>query len=176
MAANKPKAAKRKNPGRPKYDYTSEEFLSSLETYAKKGLTDKEIAYAIGLNPVYFCDLKKKHTELAEVLARGRARVITALRTKYFAMAMGGIKTKNRSVVTRHIKLEDGTLTKDDEVQVTETEIELPPSLQAQATLLYHYDEDWRKVERKQDEDASDIPTDISKGINIDEWIKDRIK
>ena len=42
-------------------------------------------------------------------------------------------------------------------------------------TWLYHYDEDWRKVERRQDEDA-DIPKDIDHGISIDSWIKDNLK
>ena len=42
-------------------------------------------------------------------------------------------------------------------------------------TWLYHYDEDWRRIERKQDEDA-DIPTDINHGISIDSWIKDKLK
>ena len=92
---------------KPKFDYTSEDFLSLVESYAKKGFTDKEIAYAIGILPQTFC--------------------------------------------------------------------ELAPNLQAMSVWLYHHDEDWRKVERKQDEDA-DIPTDIEHGINIDSWIKDKLK
>lgn len=36
---------------KPKFDYTSKDFLSSVESYAKKGFTDKEIAFAIGMNP-----------------------------------------------------------------------------------------------------------------------------
>jgi len=64
-------------------------------------------------------------------------------------------------------------LTGEEEVQVVEGE--LAPSLQAQSVWLYHYDEDWRKVERKQDEEA-DIPTDINHGISIDSWIKDKLK
>ena len=51
----------------------------------------------------------------------------------------------------------------------------LAPNLQAMSVWLYHHDEDWRKIERKQDEDA-DIPTDIEHGINIDSWIKDKLK
>ena len=34
---------KSKRGRKPKYDYKSEEFLSLVESYAKKGLTDKEI-------------------------------------------------------------------------------------------------------------------------------------
>ena len=67
----------------------------------------------------------------------------------------------------------EGNLTGEDELQVSESE--LAPNLQAMSVWLYHHDEDWRKVERKQDEDA-DIPTDIEHGINIDSWIKDKLK
>ena len=41
---------------KPKFDYTSEDFLSLIEKYAQKGFTDKEIALAIGLSPQKFCD------------------------------------------------------------------------------------------------------------------------
>lgn len=157
---------------KPKFDYTSEEFLSTIETYAKKGFTDKEIAFAIGINPTYFCEIKSEHAELSEVLTRGRATITAAVRAKFLAMAVGGIKTK--SVTRRKMKDIDGDYTDEEEIQTTESE--LAPSLQAMSVWLYHYDEDWRKVERKQDEDANDIPTDIEKGIDIDSWIKDQVK
>ncbi|MDE5837391.1 MAG: hypothetical protein K2H50_10360 [Paramuribaculum sp.] len=35
---------KSKRGRKPKYDYRSEEFLSQVESLAKRGLTDKEIA------------------------------------------------------------------------------------------------------------------------------------
>lgn len=155
-----------------KFDYTSEDFLSAVETYAKKGFTDKEIAFALGMNPTYFCEVKSKTPELSEVLARGRATITAAVRAKFLAMALGGIKTK--STTKRKLKDVDGNYTGDEEIQSTESE--LAPSLQAMSVWLYHYDEDWKKTERKQDEDADDIPTDIEKGIDIDSWIKGNIK
>lgn len=157
---------------KPKFDYTSEDFLSTVETYAKKGFTDKEIAFALGMNPTYFCEIKSSTSELSEVLARGRATVTATVRAKFLAMALGGIKTK--SVTVRKLKDKDGNLTGNEEVQSIESE--LAPNLQAQSVWLYHYDEDWKKIERKQDEDANDVPTDIEKGIDIDSWIKDQVK
>lgn len=156
---------------KPKYDYTSEEFLSQVESYAKKGFTDKEIAYAIGLCPQKFCEKKGKIKELREVLSRGRAQINAAVRAKFLAVALGGIKTK--STTRRKLRLEDGTLTDEEEIQTVENE--LAPSLQAMSTWLYHHDEEWRKIERNQDDDE-DIPSDIDHGINIDSWIKDLVK
>lgn len=83
-------------------DYKSEEFLSQVETYAKKGFTDREIAFALGLAPQTFCEKKNEHSELCEVLARGRATITAAVRAKFLAVALGGIKTK--STVVRKLK------------------------------------------------------------------------
>lgn len=156
---------------KPKFDYTDKDFLSLIESYAKRGFTDKEIAFAVGLAPQTFCEKKSQYSELSEVLTRGRATITATVRAKFLAMALGGVKTKSTTI--RKIKDRDGNLTGEEEVQVVEGE--LAPSLQAQSVWLYHYDEDWRKVERKQDEDA-DVPTDIEHGISIDSWIKDKLK
>lgn len=161
-----------KHTGRkPKFDYTSEEFLSTVESYAKKGFTDKEIAFAIGLSPQKFCEKKNKNSKLCEVLARGRATITAAVRAKFLALALGGIKTK--STTKRKLKDEKGIFTGEEEIQ--SIECELAPSLQAMSLWLYHYDEEWKKIERKQDEDADDIPKDVEKGIDIDKWIKDQV-
>ena len=156
---------------KPKFDYKSEEFLSKVETYAKKGFTDKEIAFALGLAPQTFSQKKNEHSELSEVLARGRATITAAVRAKFLAMALGGIKTK--STVVRKLKDQDGKLTGEEELQVSESE--LAPNLQAMSVWLYHHDEEWRKVERRMEEEA-DIPKDIDHGISIDSWIKDKLK
>ena len=142
-----------------------------METYAKKGFTDREFAFAIGLSPQTFCEKKNEHSELCEVLARGRATITAAVRAKFLAVALGGIKTK--STVVRKLKDQNGNLTGEEELQVSESE--LAPNLQAMSVWLYHHDDEWRKVERRQDED-SDIPKDIDHGISIDSWIKDNLK
>lgn len=57
----------KKSKGKPKYNYKSEDFLSLVESYAKKGFTDKEIACAIGLNPTYFCEKKSNYPKSSRV-------------------------------------------------------------------------------------------------------------
>ena len=51
MSNSESQNRKGKGGRKPKFDYTSEDFLSLVESYAKKGFTDKEIAHAIGLSP-----------------------------------------------------------------------------------------------------------------------------
>ena len=168
----KGESQKSKHTGRkPKFDYKSEEFLSQVETYAKKGFTDKEIALSLGIEPETFCRAKGKYPQLSKVLARARCAINSLVRAKFLAMALGGIKTK--STVVRKLKDQEGNLTGEEELQVSESE--LAPNLQAMSVWLYHHDEEWRKVERKQDEEA-DIPKDIEHGVSIDSWIKDKLK
>ena len=87
---NNSESQNRKGKGgrKPKFDYTSEDFLSLVESYAKKGFTDKEIAYAIGILPQTFCEKKSEYTEISEVLARGRATINATVRAKFLAMAL----------------------------------------------------------------------------------------
>lgn len=171
MSNSESQNRKGKGGRKPKFDYTSEEFLSLVESYAKKGFTDKEIAFALDIAPETFCIKKNEYPKLSQVLARGRATINATVRAKFLAMALGGIKTK--STVVKKLRDMEGNLTGEEELQVSESE--LAPNLQAMSVWLYHHDEDWRKVERKQDEDA-DIPTDIDHGISIDSWIKDKLK
>ena len=39
---------------KPKFDYTGEEFLAKIFEYAKRGYTDREIAFAIRLSEEEF--------------------------------------------------------------------------------------------------------------------------
>ncbi len=162
-----PESQKKSKGGRkPKYDYKSEEFLSRVESYAKKGLTDKEIACALEISPTHFYEKKAELTELSDVLSRARCAVTGLVRAKFLAMALGGIKTK--SVTRRLLKDKDGNLL--DETEECVVESELAPNLSAQATWLRHYDPDWRRVQRGEEpeEDSAE-----SGSISIDKWIND---
>ena len=162
-----PESQKKSRGGRkPKYDYKSEEFLSRVESYAKKGLTDKEIACALEISPQKFSEKKGELSELSDVLSRARCAVTGLVRAKFLAMALGGIKTK--SVTRRRLKDKDGNLL--DETEECVVESELAPNLSAQATWLRHYDPDWRRVQRGEEpeEDSAE-----SGSISIDKWIND---
>lgn len=117
---------------KPKYNYRSKEFLDQIEAFAKKGLTDKEIALSIGITPQYFSEKKDKIHELSEVLTRARAMINSIVRQKYLSIGLGGIKTKS--------------ITKNSNGEIIqETESELPPNPSILNTWLFHNDEDWRK-------------------------------
>ena len=166
MTKSESQNKKGKGGRKPKFDYASEEFLSLVESYAKKGFTDGEIAHAIGIEPETFCRKKKEFSQLSQTLSRARCAINSLVRAKFLAMALGGIKTK--STVVRKLKDQDGNLTGEEELQVSESE--LAPNLQAMSVWLYHHDEEWRKIERRQDEE-----TDLHRenGIDIDKWMEE---
>lgn len=120
-----------------KHEYESEEFLKRIEGYAKKGYTDKEIAYELDLNPNYFSDLKAEKHCISEALARGRAKINNIVRQRFLAVGLGGLKTKRIS----KRKSEAG----DDETIIFEEENELAPNPQVLSTWLFNHDEEWRK-------------------------------
>lgn len=178
---------------KPKFDYKSNEFYDELFALAFQGLTDAEIADGLSdrfgqtLTPEVFSRMKNGKyerwsekqneefgTRIAQVLSRARRKINSIVRGAYLKSALGGKKIKSKSTTSRKIKLSDGTLTDEEGIYTTENEQELAPNIQALSTWLYHHDEEWRKVERKEEEE--NIPTDINQGISIHEWIKDRIK
>lgn len=176
----------RKKAGRkPRHDFTNPEFLKAVEAMALKGFNDKEIAASFGYCQQTWCDKKNEYEELREVLSRARESLNSVVRATYLKMALGKVKTKN--VVTQYAKTRcqcegadpncewcggTGVIVSKNSAIVSETEIELPPNMQALAMWMYHHDPEWRKIQRKEDVDEDDIPTDIKKGVNIDAWIK----
>lgn len=174
--------------GKLKHDYDSDEFYEEILSLALQGFNDAEIADSLDLTPDTFGSMKngnynkwsaeenkRRGERIERVLTRGRRKIVSILRGRYIKAALGGIKTKNTSRSVKRV-LVNGEPTGEEVEQVTTGEVELPPNMQAIATLLYHYDKDWRKVQRNQDEDASDIPTDIEHGISVDDWIRKEVE
>ena len=170
------------------HNYDSDDFYDEILALSLQGLNDSEIADALDLDPDVFGSMKngnyanwneeekKRRSErINRVLARGRRKTTSLVRGAYLKAALGGKKVKSKTVVTRKLRV-DGVYTDDVEIQTSETETEMPYNVQALATWLYHHDPEWRKVQRKQDTDASDIPVDVKKGVDIDAWIKREVE
>lgn len=146
-----------------KFDYNSSEFYEELFSLAIQGLTDAEIADGLGekfgqtLAPEVFCRMKNGNYEgwnekqneerskhISQVLARARRKANSIVRGAYLKAALGGKKIKSKTVVRRKLRI-DGIYTKDEEIQTSETEQELPQNIQAMSTWLFHHDEEWRQ-------------------------------
>lgn len=154
-----------------RWEYESEEFSNAMENYAMKGLTDKEIAIEISINPTYFLELKSKYESISDALARGRAKINSAVRQKYLAVALGGLKRKS---TTRKLPsmMESLKYIQEDGMIVLETTEELPPNPQALATWLFNHDEEWRKktIDGKK-LDVTSGGEKLNGSINIASWL-----
>ena len=117
---------------------------------------------------------ERRSSRMAKVLARARKQILRAIRGKYLQAALGGQEIENVTTVTRHLRI-DGQITNNEEVQVSTTRTKTLPNMQALSTLLFHYDADWRKVQRGADEESSDIPQEIESGIDVAKWIEQEV-
>lgn len=182
-----------------KHDYDSDKFYDKIASLASKGFNDSEIANLLDLDEPVFNKMKNGKYEcwnkeenktrgerITQVLTRSRQQIVGALRGTYIRAALGQVKPKSRTVKYVEERCECGgdencpicgglgRVVRSDKWITLETEAETAPNMQAIATLLYHYDKDWRKVERKQDDEATDVPENVKNGVSIEDWINSR--
>lgn len=145
-----------------KHDYDSLDFYCLIASLAESGLTDREISGELDVACETFCKMKNgnytKWTEkdnrersrrIRDALCKGRLKIVPLVRATYLRAALGGKIIK--SVMREYIETvdADGNPIGDRVLhQTTERTRELPPSLKALAKWLYHFDADWRRIER----------------------------
>lgn len=178
---------------KPKFDYDGMSFYSEIERLAANGSTESEISYlladkfGVDLNPGTFISMKngnyanwtKEQNEVRSALIckhleRGRQKINAIVRGRFLKAAIGGIIVKGKSVTKRHM-IVDGRQTDDLVVDERTTEQETPPNIQALSVWLYHFDPEWKQVQRGKDDD-SNLPFDPKKGISIQKWIEKEIE
>lgn len=181
---------------KPKFDYDSEEFYSEIQGLAMQGYKDSEIAYSLAhkfgvdLNPQVFSRMKSgkydnwteeqnksRSVKISQNLVRGREFINAIVRGKFLKTALGGVKVKGTTTVKRHLVV-NGVKTDDEIVETRTTEQETPPNMQALSTWLYHFDPEWRYIQKgkRDEEEEKKIPFDPKKGISINKWIEKEIE
>lgn len=138
-----------------KYDYTDAMFLLEVEGYARKGLSDAEIAKNISLSEGQFNRVKKQFPQLSQVLKKGRRPLNVIVENALFKRATG---FKVKSVVRKWIVVdgEDGE-PKNVEL-VSETETDVPPDTGAAMAWLKNRDpEQWNKQPEKKEVEHSGL-------------------
>lgn len=169
----------------PKYDYDSPEWYTAITRLAMQGATDSEIPYllseeiGIQLTPEMFLlmiegnydgwteeENKIRSEKLSYVLSRSRNKINSIVRGRFLKTALGGVITKN--VTKRRMQI-DGVLTDNEIIQTVE--IELPPNMNALTQWMYHHDPEWRKIERRQDDENADNIPEGNNGVDIGAWI-----
>ena len=136
-------------------EWLENDKLILLEGWAKNGLTDEQIAKNIGINRTTLYDWKKKETNIADALKKGKEVVDFEVENALLKRALGYEYEEEI--------YENGILTKKVKKQV-------PPDTTAQIFWLKNRKkEQWReKVEVvKTDEDLQNINKNISNIANL---------
>ena len=157
-----------------KHDFKDATILAKVEEYARDGLNDKQIAERFGYNENYFCGLKGNISELSEAIKKGRAPLDYNVENVLFKKCVG-----YKQKVHKPFKLkekyydEEGRLCEKERIEIIDVEETVFPEVTAQIFWLKN-----RKPKQwnRQDEEENTISKDIDHGIDIDSWIKDKVK
>lgn len=161
---------------KPKFDFKDKQNLIRIESWARDGLDDKQIAANIGYNETYFSELKGQIPELSEALKNGRAPIDFAIESKIYRKAMGMKVTVQQAVKIKDVYFdEEGRRCEKERVEVVELEQEVPPDTTAGIFWLKNRKPgQWNRPAPRSSED-DDIPSNVERGINIEEWIRHKI-
>lgn len=126
-------------------DWLENDKLILLEGWAKSGLTDEQIAKNIGINRTTLYDWKKKETNIADALKKGKEVIDFEVENALLKKALGYT-----------ITLKEEKLDKDGCVHTLEKDVHIPPDTTAQIFWLKNRKPNtWKdKVETDEDREA----------------------
>lgn len=161
---------------KPKFDFDDEQNLIRIEGWARDGLDDKQIAANIGYSEAHFSVLKGKLPKLSKALKNGRAPIDFAIESKIYRKAMGMKVLVQQAIKVKDVYFdEEGRRCEKERVEIVELEQEVPPDTTAGIFWLKNRKpEQWNRSAPRVDND-DDIPSNIERGINIEEWIKHKL-
>ena len=136
-----------------------------------------------GLTPTTFSEMKagkykgwteeenkRRSARISEELAHGRARILGIVRGRYLKAALGGIKVKGK-VVRKRYNVVNGVPDMNNRIEdVTESESETAPNMQALANFLYHHDVEFRNIQKGIEE--GDVQIKVKNGVSISAWLE----
>ena len=181
-----------------KHDYDSDEFYTQLHKFASVCALDKDVALLLDLAPDVFGSMKngnyaqwtepenqERSARIQETLNKARVGSRMSVWSTMLRLGLGAQKVRSTSVRTNAVRCSCNGRKKDcvycngtgwtksnDEAVITETETDVPPSLQAITLWLYHHDPDYRKCQKGE---AEEDVSSAKQGINIMKWIDKEI-
>lgn len=162
---------------KPKFDFKDSHNLIRLEGWARDGLDDKQIAANIGYNETYFSELKGKLPELSKALKNGRAPLELKVENTLYKKATGMTIKVQQAIKVKDVYFdEEGRRCEKERVEIVELDQEVPPDTTAGIFWLKNRKpEQWNRPAPRVDNN-DDIPSNIERGINIEEWIKHKLE
>lgn len=158
-----------------KFDFKDPQNQLRIEGWARDGLDDKQIAANIGYNETYFSELKGRIPELSEALKKGRAPLDIVVESTLYRRAVGmKVKSQQAFKVKDVYYDEAGRRCETERIETVDVEQDLPPDPTSMIFWLKNRKpEQWNQQPIKIESESN---VTMKGSINIDEWIKDRIK
>lgn len=127
-------------------DWLTDEGLLRIEAWARDGLTDKQIAHNMGINPDTLYQWKKKYSEISESLKKGKDVVDIQVENALLNKALGITKTINKPIKVKEVLYDNGKrISEKEHIEYAKEEIYIPPDTTAQIFWLKNRRPDvWR--------------------------------
>lgn len=120
------------------HDWLTKDSLLLLESYAREGLNDDQIAQKMGINRSTFYRWQLEQKDIKDAIKRGKAPVDVAVENALYKSAMGFTKKVRKPIKLRQ---KGGS----EIIEYAEEEIYVPPQVTAQIFWLKNRRPDrWR--------------------------------
>lgn len=130
-----------------KYEqWLTEDGLTTIEGWARDGLTDAQIASNIGIHISTLCDWKNQFPEFSEAIKKGKAPVDVQVENALLKRALGHFEKIKKPIKLKHKGQIPGKgMIEEERIEYAEEEIYIPPDTTAQIFWLKNRRPDkWR--------------------------------
>ncbi len=108
------------------------ESLALIKGWARKGLTDEQIAHNIGISRKTLAEWKNKYSDIGNALKKGKEVVDYEVENSLLQKALGKKETVKKAIKVKEVLYKDGKRLKEIEhVEIAEEEIYIPPDTAA---------------------------------------------
>ena len=131
-------------------EWLTEDGLTTVEGWARDGLTDEQIAHNIGIAGRTYYEWQERFPQFAQALKKGKAPVDIEVENALLKRALGQIVKVKKPIKLKHKGQIPGKgLIEEERIEYAEEEVYIPPDTTAQIFWLKNRRPDkWRdKVE-----------------------------
>ena len=138
------------------HDWLTQDGLLLIESYARDGLSDEQIAQKVGISAKTLYEWENRFSEIRKAIKRGKAPVDVAVENALYKSAIGFTKTLRKPIKVRE---KNGA----EHVEYADEEVYFPPMVSAQIFWLKNRKPDrWKdKPEGGKDGDQVNIIIDV---------------
>lgn len=145
-------------------EWLTENNLTRIESWARDGLRNEDIAGKMGISASTFYEYVKKFPEISDAIKRGKAPVDFEVENAMLKSALGHKETVRKPIRLRTTRRKDGMEITEEHVEYFDEEVYIPPQVSAQIFWLKNRKPDiWRDKKELTTNTALDKLDDLLK-------------